>query len=173
MLKRKLIAIVTMILLIITAKNLNAQVVENHIGVRGGIHSGIYFQNLLTAGNAERSFYAMLSANTNSVRLTIMRLSYEMTLSEFSDNLFVVWGYGAHAGFNVSDHTYFLGRKYQFEYERFRPVAGIDALAGIEYRFIGIPMTIGLNVKPFVEIMVPGFVSIKPGDIGLSFAYRF
>ena len=102
-----------------------------------------------------------------------MRLTYEMTLNELSENLYIFWGYGAHTGFNVSDHTYFLGRKYQFEHERFRPVAGIDAYGGLEYRFLGLPLTIGLSIKPYVEIMVPGFVTIKPGDVGLSFAYRF
>ena len=96
-----------------------------------------------------------------------------MTLNELSDNLFLVWGYGAHAGFSVSDHTYFLGRRYQFEYERFRPLVGIDAYGGFEYRFLAIPMTVGVSMKPYAEIMVPGFVSIKPLEIGMSFAYRF
>jgi hypothetical protein len=170
--KKTLIVLIAAFLLI-SFKSLHAQVTENHIGVRGGIHSGLYFQNLVTAGNAERSFYAMLSADNSSLRLTVMRLTYEMTMSEISDNLYLVWGYGGHAGFSVNDHTYFLGRKYQFEYERFRPVAGVDVYGGLEYRFMGMPMTIGLSLKPYVEIMVPGFVSIKPGDLGLSFGYRF
>ncbi len=170
---RKLIVLLVIVFLQIAGKSLNAQVSENHIGIRGGIQSGIYFQNLITTGNAERSFFAMLSANTNSVRLTVLRLTYEMTLNELSDNLFLVWGYGAHAGFSVSDHTYFLGRRYQFEYERFRPLVGIDAYGGFEYRFLAIPMTVGVSMKPYAEIMVPGFVSIKPLEIGMSFAYRF
>lgn len=152
---------------------LSAQVGENHIGLRGGIHSGVYYQNLIAAGNAEKSFYALLSANKNSVRITVMKITYETSLSEIADNLFFTWGYGGHVGFMVTDHTYFLGKKYQFEYETFRPVIGMDGWGGLEYRFIGIPMAIGLNIKPFFEIMVPGFLNIQPGDVGLSFAYRF
>jgi len=170
---RKLTILIAIVLLLIAGKPLKAQVTENHIGIRSGVQSGIYFQNLIVTGNAERSFFAMLSANSNSVRLTVLRLTYEMTLSELSDNLFMVWGYGAHAGFSVSDHTYFLGRRYQFAYERFRPLIGIDAYGGLEYRLMTIPMTVGISMKPYVEIMVPGFVRIKPGEIGLSFAYRF
>jgi len=160
-------------LLLLSGKSLEAQVTENHIGIRGGVHSGIYFQNVISAGNAERSFYALLSADNTSVRLAVMRLTYEVSLNELSDNLYIIWGYGGHIGFDVNDHTYFLGRKYQFEYERFRPLLGVDALGGLEYRFLGMPMTVGLSIKPYVEIMVPGFVTIKPWDVGLSFAYRF
>jgi len=160
------------IILLLTGEA-TAQISENHIGLRGGIHSGVYFQNLLSAGTAETSFYVLLSADKNSARLSVMRIIYETSLSEVADNLFFTWGYGGHAGFTVTDHTYFLGRKYQFEYERFRPVAGIDGWLGLEYRFTGIPMAIGLNIKPFFEFMVPGFINIQPGDVGLSVAYRF
>lgn len=152
---------------------LSSQVTENHIGFRGGMHSGIYYQNLVSAGTAEISFFAMLSANRNTVRVTVMKIVYETSLSEIADNLYFTWGYGGHAGFSVTDNAYFLGQEYQFEHERFRPLAGIDGWGGLEYRFTDIPMTIGLNAKPFLEIMVPGFLNIQPGDVGLSFAYRF
>lgn len=151
----------------------SAQISENHIGVRGGIHSGVYYQNLKNAGTAEIAFFTMLSANSNSVRVTAMKIVYETSLSEIADNFYLTWGYGAHLGFSVDDHTYFLGKRYQFPSERFRPLAGIDGWGGLEYRFISIPMTIGLNAKPFLEIMVPGFLNIQPWDIGLSVAYIF
>ncbi|MCD4769931.1 MAG: hypothetical protein K8R35_07180 [Bacteroidales bacterium] len=169
----KNIKIILAAILMLIGKPLSAQVGENHIGLRGGIHSGVYYQNLVAAGNAERSFYALLSANFNSARITVMKITYETSLSEIADNLFFTWGYGGHVGFTITDHTYFLSRKYQFEYERFRPLIGMDGWGGLEYRFIGIPMTIGLNIKPFFEIMVPGFIKIQPADVGLSFAYRF
>jgi hypothetical protein len=160
-------------ILLMVVKPVNAQITENHIGIRGGIHSGIYYQNLISAGTAEKSFFIMLSADTNNARLTVLRIFYETSLSKITDNLFFTWGYGGHAGFSVTDYAYFLGKKYQFEYEQFRPLAGIDAWAGIEYRVLSIPMIIGLNLKPYFEIMAPGFISLQPGDIGLSIAYRF
>ena len=161
------------LILLITAGNLSGQIIENHVGIRGGIHSGIYYQNMVSAGNAEKAFYASLSASNSSLRLTVLRLTYEMNLSGVTENLFLVWGYGGHLGFSITDHTYFLGRKYQFAHERFRPLLGIDAFGGLEYRVIGMPLAVGLNMKPFAELMVPGFVRIRPGDIGLSVAYRF
>lgn len=161
------------LLLITTASNLYAQIVENHIGIRGGLTSGIYYQNIISSGNAERAFYASLSSNRNTVKLTVLKLTYEMNLTEFTDNLFLVWGYGGHIGFSVTDEAWFLGRRYQFAHERFRPLLGLDAFGGVEYRIIGFPLVVGLNIKPYAEIMVPGFVKIQPGDIGLSIAYRF
>ncbi len=169
----KKIKLILVAILMLSGVSLSAQVGESHIGFRGGIHSGIYYQNLVTAGNAEKSFYALLSANNGSARITLMRITYETSLSEIADNLFFTWGYGGHIGFSVTDHTYFLGEKFLFEYERFRPLIGMDGWCGLEYRFIDIPMTVGFNIKPFFEIMVPGFLNIKPGDVGISFAYRF
>lgn len=171
--KMKLLKIILPLFIIFSANNTSAQYSESHIGIRGGINGGIYYQNLMSAGTAETAFFAMLSVNKNSVRATIMKLTYETSLSEITENLFFIWGYGGHAGFSVTDHTYFFGRKYMFEYERFRPLAGIDAWTGVEYRFTGIPMAIGLNIKPQLEIMVPGFINFQIGDIGLSFAYTF
>ncbi len=151
----------------------NAQFSENHIGARGGMYGGIYYQNIISAGTAETSFFAMISANRESVRATVLKLTYETSLSEIADNLFFVWGYGGHAGFAVTDNTYFLGRKYQFEYSRFRPLIGVDGWAGLEYRFLTVPLSLGLNLKPYFELMFPGFIRIVPGDVGLSFAYTF
>jgi hypothetical protein len=37
----------------------------------------------------------------------------------------------------------------------------------------GIPISISLNAKPFVELSVPAFVNVVPGDIGISVAYVF
>ena len=166
-------AIILTGLLLTLSMPLSAQVTENQIGFRGGLNSGVYFQNLLSTGTAEVSFFAMLSANRNTVRVTVMKIVYETSLSEIADNLYFTWGYGGHAGFKVTDHTYFLGQEYQFQHESLRPLVGIDGWGGLEYRFMGVPLTIGLNVKPFLEIMVPGFINIQPVDVGLSFAYRF
>lgn len=169
MLKKPVIAVLFLLLTIPVL----SQVTENHIGFRSGMNSGVYYQSISGAGTAEVSFYALLTADQNSVRLTVMKIVYETSLSEIADNLFLTWGYGGHAGFAVTDYTYFLGRRYQFDRESFRPLAGIDGWGGLEYRFTGIPMAIGLNVKPYMEIMVPGFIRIQPGDVGLSVAYRF
>lgn len=164
---------ILLIILIACTLGMQAQITENHIGFRGGINSGIYYQNIISAGNAEKAFHASLTANNNSFRFTILKLTYEMNLSDLTDNLFLVWGYGGHLGFSFTDHTWFLGRRYQFSHERYRPLAGIDCFGGLEYRVIGMPLVIGLNIKPYAEIMVPGFIKIQPADIGLSAAYRF
>jgi len=169
--KRSLVLIT--LLLILTYIPLSSQISENHIGIRGGLTSGIYYQNLVREGTAEISFFAMLSVNPNSVRATFMKIVYETNLSEVSDNLVFTWGYGGHIGFAVTDYAYFMGEKYQFAHEKFRPLAGIDGWAGLEYRFTSAPLAVGVNVKPYLEIMTPGFFTLQPGDIGISFAYRF
>ena len=64
-------------------------------------------------------------------------------------------------------------KDYNFQGERFCPVLGADGWIAAEYRFRDIPLNISLNLKPFVELTIPSFVKIMPGDLGISVSYVF
>jgi hypothetical protein len=88
-------------------------------------------------------------------------------------DLFLAWGYGGHIGFFITDHLRSLGENYTFRGERFCPVFGADGWLAAENRFRDIPLNISLNIRPFVELTVPSFVKIIPGDLGVSISYVF
>jgi hypothetical protein len=151
----------------------SGQYANKLIGVRSGYRAGIFYQVSSEAGNAEIAYQALLSFKNNGIQLTGLRIIYETQLGEISSDLWFAWGYGGHAGFIYTDHLSYLGEKYYFRRERFAPVFGVDGWLAVEYRFNEIPLSISLNAKPFVEISVPAFVNIVPGDIGISVAYVF
>lgn len=142
-------------------------------GVRSGYRGGLFFQVTSDAGNAEIGYNAMLGFNNNGIQLTGLRIIYERALTDISPELYFGWGYGGHAGFIITDNISYFGERYNFPNERFCPVFGADGWVAAEYRFREIPLIIGVNIKPFVELTIPAFVKIMPGDIGISISYKF
>jgi hypothetical protein len=142
-------------------------------GLRSGYRGGLFYQATSETGNAETGYIAMLGFNNNGMQLTGLRIVYETSLSDISPDLWLVWGYGAHAGFVVTDHLSYFGRRYNFGDERFCPLFGADGWAAAEYRFREVPVVVNLNVKPFIELTIPGFVRLIPFDMGISVSYAF
>jgi hypothetical protein len=146
---------------------------NKQIGIRTGLTGGFFYQVTSESGNAEVGYNAMLSFKLNGIQLTGLKIYFETTLDEISSDLYFTWGYGAHAGFVVTDNISFLGEKYYFSGERFCPLIGVDGWIGAEYRFQTLPLNIGINIKPYVELSIPSFIHLMPGDVGISVAYIF
>ena len=161
------------ILTIIVSNAAIGQYPGKQAGIRTGVSSGFFYQVTDKAGNAETGYLAILGFRNSGIQLTGLRVIYETSLSEISPDLFLVWGYGGHAGFIISDHVGFLGEKYYFHSERFCSLVGVDAWGAAEYRFRNVPLVISLNLKPYVELTVPSFLNIMPADLGISIAYSF
>ena len=169
---RKTSALITIITLL-TALNLNAQDYFKQAGVRTGIRGGLFFQATSGAGNAEIGYNAMVGFNNNGIQLTGLRIIYETALSDISPDLYFGWGYGAHGGFIITDHISYFGERYSFQGDRFCPLIGADGYVAAEYRFHDIPLILSINIKPFVELTIPAFVRVMPGDVGISVSYVF
>ncbi len=163
----------SIILILISSPFIKAQFATKQAGLRIGYRSGFFYQVTKEAGNAEIGYNAMLSFNNNGIQLTGLRIVYETTLADISPDLYFAWGYGGHIGFIYSDHIGFLGERYDFEGQRFCPLAGADGWIAAEYRFRDFPVNISLNLKPYVELTIPAFVKIMPGDVGISISYVF
>ena len=142
-------------------------------GVRSGYRGGFFFQMTVDAGATEAGYNTMLGFNNNGIQLTGLRIIYERPVFDISPDLYFCWGYGGHIGFIVTDNISYLGERYNFPDERFCPVFGADGWVGAEYRFRNMPVIIGVNFKPFVELTIPAFVKVMPGDAGISFSFIF
>jgi hypothetical protein len=165
--------LLTSIVILLFHTSTYSQEAMRQAGVRTGIRSGVFFQHTSAAGNAEIGYNAMLGFNNNGIQFTGLRIIYETMLSDISPDLFFSWGYGGHAGFVVTDHMSFFGERYNFSGDRFCPVFGADGWIAAEYRFREIPLIIGVNVKPYVELTIPAFVRLMPVDLGISVSYVF
>jgi len=142
-------------------------------GIRAGYSGGLFFQAVSPSGTAETGYMALLSFRNNGLQLTGMKIFYATSLSEIIPDLFAGWGYGAHAGFITEYVTIYEKRDYYYTSRRLCPLIGIDAWGILEYRFRDMPLTVSLNLKPFIEIGLPSFLRLMPADLGLSVSYLF
>jgi hypothetical protein len=152
---------------------LNGQIKIRQAGMRLGYSSGIFYQVSSEEGNAEVGYNGMLSWRNHGAQLTGLKIIYETTLDGISPDLYFAWGYGGHIGFIYSDHVKFMGEDYYFSSERFCPLIGGDGWVAAEYRVHDIPLSISLNVKPFIELTVPSFLRVVPWDFAVSISYIF
>ncbi len=179
-LKKQLITLLFMtrflfllIFLIPPAAGTYGQTIRQQAGLRTGYMGGIFYQASAPSGIGESGLYAMISFRENGLQLTGLRTYTGSSLTEISRDLVFGWGYGGHAGFIVTRDIRFLGRDYYFGNDRFCPLAGIDGYGFLEYRFSSIPLALGLNIKPYIELTMPSFIRLFPGDIGISVSYVF
>lgn len=78
-------------------------------------------------------------------------------------------------GFHVAGATgynrwYHLGRK-SYEYRNEGTGFGLDAIAGIEFKFPVLPVAINFDIKPFMEVSSEGgvWIALDPG-VGIKLA---
>jgi hypothetical protein len=152
---------------------LNGQITVRQAGLRLGYRSGIFYQVSSEEGNAEIAYNLMLSFRKSGVQFTGLKIVYETTLDGISPDLYFGWGYGGHIGFTYSDHVKSMGQDYYFHGDRFLPLIGGDGWITAEYRVHEIPLTVSLNLKPFVELTFPSFLRVMPGDVAVSISYVF
>ena len=164
---------ITLSLAILTSLSLSGQFSTRQAGARLGYRSGLFYQVSSQTGSAETAYNALLSFSNHGLQLTGLRIIYEDSFNSISPNLYFGWGYGGHAGFIYSDHVRSMGEDYYFHDDRFCPLFGVDGWLAAEYRIRDIPVIVSLNLKPYVEITIPGFVRLMPADFAVSISYAF
>lgn len=151
-----------------------AQDFTRAIGIRGGISSGFEYRAFY---NDQISYRALLSTRHQGVQLTGLKEFHEFELFDFSRELVFVYGFGAHVGYEKWEaynpyQTNNNGNYYYWE-NKAAPVIGLDGLAGLEYYFSEVPLTIGLEAKPYFNLLGKNFFQLQPFDIAFTFRYIF
>jgi hypothetical protein len=77
-----------------------------------------------------------------------------------------------HAGYQRWDQRYY---HYNSSYYVTRTsfIAGLDGLAGLEYRFVNVPVSLGIEVKPYFDFFGPKFFYLQPFDFAFTAKYHF
>jgi len=143
---------------------------ENAIGIRGGISSGIEYRAF--SGN-ELSYRILFSTRHRGLQLTGLKEFHQYGLFGLCDELVFVYGFGAHVGYE----KWLAYRRYpeNIDYWKYRTgiIAGLDGLAALEYRFRQLPLTVGIEAKPYFNFFGKNFFQVQPFDIALTFRYLF
>jgi len=149
-----------------------SQSTEKAIGIRGGLSSG--FEYRVFSGD-QSSYKALFSFRRSGLQLTGLKEFHQPDVFNIGEDISFVYGVGAHVGFE-SWHT---DQNYDYPpYDPYRArksglIAGLDALAGLEYTIPTVPLVAGLEVKPYFNLFGENFFQLQPFDFAFTLKYTF
>ncbi|MCD6355065.1 MAG: hypothetical protein J7L95_05905 [Prolixibacteraceae bacterium] len=162
--KRFLIIFISLIPVFLQAQDFNQA-----IGLRGGLSSGFEYRFYTNDAN---SYKFLLSTRNHGVQLHALREFHQYDLFEFTDQLVFVFGGGVHAGFESWDVARYQGNTRWYDTQT-GILAGVDGLAGVEYIFYEVPISAGIEVKPYLDIFGKSLLHLQPFDFAFTVKYLF
>ena len=162
-------------LLVIAVFSANAQQnYEKSAGVRLGNTSGLTFKKFTKNNEA---FELMLSGRNEGMQFTATYIFHQPLEFSFNDRFYLHYGVGGHVGYERFDDiakviTNTAGDEFIFQ-DRSYFVMGADANLGVEYRWLEVPITIGFDLKPFINFIGMRYLRARFWDAGISFKYVF
>jgi hypothetical protein len=131
------------LVVILSSFSLNAQEYRTAFGVRGGFYNGLSLKRFVTNNDAIEAVVA-----THYRGLLISGMYQIHTLAFDVPGLYWYYGGGAHLGFyNQRDVPWFQNQTGNIT------TLGVLGVVGIEYKIDEIPITIGFDVTPALNII--------------------
>ncbi|MCY1720322.1 hypothetical protein OU798_08205 [Prolixibacteraceae bacterium Z1-6] len=158
----------TLLVLLLPA-TLFAQTFDKAIGIRGGLSSGIEYRFYTDDAN---SYKFLLATRDNGVQLHAFKEFHQFDMFNFTDQLIFFYGVGVHFGYEQWD-KYFVHDNTSWYEDRTALLAGLDGLAGVEYLFYEVPLSIGLEVKPYFDVLGREMFNIELFDFAFTLKYHF
>ena len=134
-------------------------------GLTGGIEYRIYTDDL-------NSYKFLLGSRDRGLILHVMKEFHKWDLFDFTDRLYFVYGGGIHAGYERWDQRYY-DYNYSYYVTRTAFIAGLDGLAGLEYLFNEVPLSLGFEVKPYFDLFGREIFDFQLFDFALTVKYHF
>ena len=146
-----------------------SQEFRNAIGIRAGYTGGIEYRIYSDDLN---SYKFLLGWREGGALIHAIKEFHRYDLFTFTDQLIFVYGAGVHIGYERWDQQYY---NYNTSYYVTRTafIAGIDGLAGLEYMFREVPLSLGLEVKPYFDLFGREFFDIQLFDFAFTAKYHF
>ncbi len=158
----------TIALLLLFARNTEAQEYSTGIGIRGGyITPGLTVKHFI---NEHAAIEGIIGSRWHGFSITAL---YEMHKDGALgiDNLDWQYGAGAHLGYYNGYYYYYYKNGTYYTREKGNVAAiGINGIFGLEYKFQEIPFTLSFDFMPYFDFTYRGTGFI---DAGLSFRYVF
>jgi len=148
-----------------------AQYYMNSAGIRIGGSYGLTYKKFF---NQSQAFELLLGGRKGGMHVTgTFQFNKPLNLSK-NETFFLYYGGGGHIGFQdyqtkVLDS---FGGSFRYETQPYFSM-GIDAIMGLEYRFLTAPITIGLDLKPYFTFIGFRFTNAEFWDTSLSVKYTF
>ena len=141
------------------------QAVGIRIGYTGGIEYRVYSDEL-------NSYRFLIGSRERGLIVHAMKEWHRYNLFTFTDQLTFVYGAGVHTGYERWDQQYYnYNSSYYVTHTAF--IAGLDGLAGLEYMFREVPISLGLEVKPYFDLFGREMFDFQLFDFALTVKYNF
>jgi hypothetical protein len=134
-------------------------------GLTGGLEYRIYTDDL-------NSYKFLLGSRERGLLVHAIKEFHRYDLFTFTDQLNFVFGAGVHIGYERWDQQYY---NYNTSYYVTRTafIAGLDGLAGLEYMFHDVPISLGLEVKPYFDLFGREMFDFQLFDFAFTAKYHF
>ena len=175
MMKKTLQIILTIALFTASVTIANAQYYERSAGIRLGGSYGLTYKKFF---NEKDAVEFLFGGRDDGLHLTTLyQFNKPLNLSR-NETFFLYYGAGGHLGYEKYQTKVLYGSPQQpnseFYYEnRSYFSMGVDAIIGLEYRFLTAPITIGLDIKPYLSFIGFRYTRTDFWDTSLSVKYVF
>lgn len=152
----------------------DAQEYQQSAGLRLGHTSGFTYKKFV---NQATAFEFLLSGRRAGLQVTGLYLHHTPVDLNFHDKFYFIYGLGVHAG--VERYAIYrkmldpgVPRRFTYVDDYFLAI-GVDGFIGAEYRIQNFPLTIGLEVKPYINFVGFRHLDFMFWDFALTFKYIF
>ena len=153
---------------------IKAQYHQHSVGARLGGTSGVTYKTFM---NDNQAIQFLLSGRSSGVQATITYHFYKPLNIGKYETFFFYYGPGGHAGVEKhSKEVYIINEPnppYAVYEEQTQFVMGVNAIAGIEYRLISVPLVIGFDIKPYLNYIGMRELNFRFWDAALTVKYAF
>ena len=145
-------------------------------GLRLGYTSAMTYKHFI---KGEEAVEFMLSGRDDGFQLTTLYLEHKPLEVSFNENFYLYYGAGAHIGYEfMTDRRLILSPTVpgELEYETNREAfftMGVNAMIGVEYRWLAVPITISLDFKPYLDFVGMRDVNLRFWDTAIAVKYVF
>jgi len=161
------------ILFIVLTSTLTAQVKSSSIGLRGGGVSGFSYKYI---DHDYKAFEFIVGWQEGGFRVVGLLQKYQPVATSHISNLFVFIGGGAHTGFveQTKEYVYTGSDGYDYYYPQSikKPIIGGDFIVGAEYRFESIPLSLGIDYKPYFQFLGAQDFRLDMWDWGFTLRFE-
>ena len=155
--------------------NLFSQEYKTGMGLRGGWTSGLTFKQFIKEDRAIELIFSSGWRRWQGYQITAL---YEVHKGAFTKDevkgFFWFYGGGAHFGGGYKyEHWHPTGTWTGYWHKHGYNSFGVDLVFGLEYKIEEVPITLGVDVKPFFEFATDPEASFGFWDSALSIRFVF
>jgi len=158
------------IFLIIATYSSNGQAFTQAVGLRATYFTpGFEYRKYTDDIN---SYKLLLGVRDGGVQLHALKEFHTYDLFDFAYQLVFYYGFGIHGGFQTWDEAFYDFNTVRTE-TKSTVVAGVDVLLGLEYVFDMAPVSAGVEVKPYFDVLARNNFTFIPYDFAFTIKYLF